>query len=60
MTRVLWARQHISPVPGYGEWKSCEEWARVPVTAWGSLDLDSLPVASALHDLERLAGEVRS
>ena len=45
---VLWARQHI----GHGAFGA--GWSKPPVSAYNSLDLDNLPVVSALHDLERL------
>ncbi len=48
---VLWARQHITR----GTQESAD-WSRPPVTAYPH-DLDELPVVSALHDLERLAGQ---
>ena len=52
---ILWARLHVDR----GN-KGAGDWSRIPVSAYTSLDLDHLPVISALHDLERLAGEARS
>ena len=51
---VLWARQHVE-----GGYEGNTGWSRPPVTAYPH-DLDHLPVVSALHDLERLAGEAPS
>ena len=49
---ILWARQHC------GVDASGLSWNREPIEG-KPLDLDYLPVISALHDLERLAGEAR-
>ena len=51
---VLWARQHCGADAGD------QSWNREPVENYTELDLDYLPVISALHDLECLAGEARS
>ena len=54
---VLWARQHVFQRYAVdGDWAESDNWSRLPVTAYRSLDLDHLPVVSALHDLERMAG----
>ena len=50
---ILWARQHVE-----GRYEGGADWSRTPVTDYPR-DLDHLPVVSALHDLERLAGETR-
>ena len=47
---VLWARPHI----GYDA--SGAGWSKTPAETYPR-DLDELPVVSALHDLERLAGQ---
>ena len=52
---VIWARYHIRE--GH---KFEDDLARFPVSDYTSLDLTDLPIISALHDLERLAGEARS
>ena len=50
---ILWARIHVgNDASGLG-------WSREPVHNY-PMELDNLPVVSALHDLERLAGEARS
>ena len=51
---VLWARQHVE-----GGYEGTDGWSRPPVESYPR-DLDHLPVVSALHDLERLAGRARS
>ena len=45
---VLWARQHV------GHDDTGLSWSREPIEDY-SMDLDKLPVVSALHDLERMA-----
>ncbi len=52
---VIWARYHIHEGHNFDD-----DLSRFPVSDYTSLDLDHLPIISALHDLERLAGEVRS
>jgi len=52
---VIWARYHI-----HEGLKFEDDLSRFPVSDYTSLDLDHLPIISALHDLDRLAGGMQS